>query len=558
MSPAARPSRRGPAGRDRSRPGSPGLPAAGAPVLAAFAALLILAPPASNYFWAVNGLRSLGTSAIAALLLVAALAALPALLRLRGAAVWWGIALVLALAVAFPLRERIHLLGDTQYRLRALQAQSLGLTGAIRLLVSPLDFALDVWGATLVHGLGIRLPVSISILGLALGLAYLGGAWRLSGRLGGASELRIALALALSLTGTLEAFAGYAEVAGLVAAASIWWWAELLAPMRSRGQALRSAAAFAVLLLGHRIALAAILPQLWRALGPPAEGDRPEARRALLGLTLGAIVLAGLAALRAGVFVQLGRDVADLLRSTAGRPLRPSDSANGLLLVAPLALLAPALAGRRVLGEWLRAPAFQWIAIAATPLLVALAWVFPIGETGLGAHRDWDANVLLGITLSAGAVSLLARLPANRLRLALALALPLLAVGALGWVAVNADPVVATARGVALGRAAPLLPGAQMAHLHDYFGQRAMDERRPDLAARHYRAGYEQGGGPRRLLLEAEAWLVSGNPEAARRALALARSRGPLNPELESSARELGRSLGGVGADSAAGGPPGP
>ena len=516
--------------------------------LAAAAALLLLAPAASNFFWAVNGLRSLPAPAMAGVLLLAALAALTPMLRLRGRALWWALAVALALAVAFPLRERIHLLGDTQYRIRALRAVSLGLTDSIRLLANPLDLALDVWGALMVHALQVPLLFSISLLGFGLGLLYLAGAWRVAGRLRAPAELRIALALAIALSGTLEGFAGYAEVSGLVAATAMWWWAELLAPLKDRAQAWRLTLAFLVLLLGHRIAVVAILPQLWRSLGPAAEGDRPEPRRLLTGLTLGAIVLAVVAMLAAGLAPQLARDVGDLASSLFGKPLRPSDSVNGLLLVALFALLAPFLAGGRRLAEWRRTPNFGWMAALAVPLLVALAWVFPIGETGLGAHRDWDANVLLGVTLTVGAASLLAGLPVARLRTALALVLPLLALQSFGWLAVNADPAAATARAVALGRDAPLLPPAQLAHVHDYFGQRAMDERDPARAAQHYEQAYQIGGNPRRLLLEAEAWLVSGDSTAAAGALSRARARGPLNAELETSARELERLLGQSGA----------
>jgi hypothetical protein len=119
----------------------------------------------------------------------------------------------------------------------------------------------------------------------------------------------------------------------------------------------------------------------------------------------------------------------------------------------------------------------------------------------------------------------------------------LLALQTFGWLAVNADTDAATQRAVALGRDAPLLPPAQLAHVHDYFGQRAMDERDPVRAARHYEQAYQIGGNPRRLLLEAEAWMVSGDSTAAAQALSRARSRGPLNAERETSARELERML---------------
>jgi hypothetical protein len=172
-------------------------------------------------------------------------------------------------------------------------------------------------------------------------------------------------------------------------------------------------------------------------------------------------------------------------------------------------------------------------------LLIALMWVFPFGENGLGLHRDWDTNVLLGVTLTVGAAVFLSGAGQPKLRAALPVTLPLLAITALSWVAVNADVGLATRRAIALATSPHALTDPQRAHLHAYFGQRAMDERHPEVAAPHYEQAFREGGNPRRALLAAEAWLLAGNEDAARAAIAAARGRGPLSSELEADARQI-------------------
>src|SRR5262249_112513 len=116
----------------------------------------------------------------------------------------------------------------------------------------------------------------------------------------------------------------------------------------------------------------------------------------------------------------------------------PTDLLNALLVVAPLAALAPWLAGAGAAREAVRRPDLRLGLLTALPLLAALIWLFPVGDSGLGAHRDWDANLLLGTALTVCGGILLARLPARRLRGALMGVLPALALAAGGWVAVNA------------------------------------------------------------------------------------------------------------------------
>jgi len=527
--------------RARVEAGLPPLALAG---VVAGALLLLLAPPDSARAWGVNGFRSLAPATALAVVLAALASAVVARFGPRSPAVWWSIVVGIALLLAFPLREQTHLLGDTQLRLRSEQAAARGVLTSWfalaweRLHAQPLDIVVDVTIPIALQRLGLSIRDAVSTVSAALALAFFAAGWRLAGRLGAPPGVRVALALALTIGGALEGFAGYSEVAGLVAVAVMWWWAEMLAPLATPFQAWRTALAFTGLILSHRLGAVMLLPQMWRALGPAAPGDRPAARRTLAGLTLAAVALAAVAAVPAGAARQIALDVREILRSLTPWPTHLGDVANTLLLLAPAApvALAAAPGSWRV---WTREPWFGWIAAAALPLLAAQVWVFPAGESGLGAMRDWDSGILLGITLTTAAGVLLARLPEALLRSALTAALPLLTLGAFAWVAVNADAVGATRRAQSLLRTPGALTVPQRAHLHAYFGQRGMDERHPEQAAPEYEAAYDLGGNPRRALLAAEAYLMAGNAAGGRRMLARARAGAPLTPELEHSFAEL-------------------
>jgi hypothetical protein len=79
-------------------------------LVAAWGALVVLAPPNSTWVWGVNGFRSVPWATRAVLLLAAAGAAALAALPRRSRAFWWALALVVAVAIAFPLHERAHAL----------------------------------------------------------------------------------------------------------------------------------------------------------------------------------------------------------------------------------------------------------------------------------------------------------------------------------------------------------------------------------------------------------------------------------------------------------------
>jgi hypothetical protein len=542
-----------PAPRQRARVAAraSGLPVAASIALALAAVALLVAPPESNWVWALNGLRSV--SAVARLLLVAtaAGAALLAVLRPRGARVWGGFSVAVALLLSFPLRERIHALGDTQIRLRSIAVFSARLFDVTmrewskELHANPLDVVVNVMGPVGLHRLGVPFPAAVSTITLLLALVFLAGAWRLAGRLGGPTALRVPLAAALVIAGSLEVFAGYSESTGLLLATAVWWWAEMLAPLDRRAAAVRVALAWFVVFLGHRMGLLLLLPMLVRALGPGREGDEAGARRLLAGLTVaGAIAAAGVLLVSTGG-PQLVMDLKDLLgrtgRGALPRLLGPSDVVNELILVAPLALLGPWFAGGGA-GRSLREPAALPLVVAAL-LLIPLGLLLPVGESGLGAQRDFDLNVLLGLTLTVLAARVLVTLPEPGLRRALALVLPVLTLAAGGFVAVNADEGAAVRRVLAMASRPPRMADPHLGALHVYLGQRAMDMSHPELAGPYYERAYQLGGNPRRELLASEAYAVAGDTAAARRTLASARAHGPLSPSLTRSAEAIDRML---------------
>ncbi len=531
-------------------PEPPGLTApspAALALLAAWGVALLAAPPASNAWWALNGFRSGSPEAGFGLVLVAIAAALLPGFRLRSVALAWMLGIGVALVVAFPLREKVHFLGDSQLRVRSIAAFGAGLFGegeewSRRLHANPLDIVVDFFAPVALTRIGLGVLRSVSVISLGLALLWLAGLWRVTVRLGTAAPARLWLCAALALTGALEAFAGYAESSALLIAVAAWWWAELLAPLEGRRQAIRTALAWLALALVHRIALLMLVPQLWRALGPALPGDRPESRRLLLRLTLGAAALAAILLLAGSGARLLADDWHNLVgsapRGGLPRVMGPADALNSLLLLAPLALLAPLVAGWTAFKAWAGSPAGRLVLVAMLPLLV-LAPLLPVGTSGFGAHRDWDLNLLLGFTLTLAAGGLLASLPLPRLRGALLVALPVLALAAASWVAVNADERASIRRVLALAADSTALAEPQRGTLHEFLGQRAMNLGQAAAAGAYYERAFEIGGNRRRLLLAAEAWVSAGDTLAARRALARARAGATLNPELDGAARRI-------------------
>lgn len=506
--------------------------------LAAFAILLFAAPPDANAFWGVNGFRSLRLDGRLGLLACAFIAALLAIRPWRSASQWWGVALPIAIVIAFPMRERIHFLGDTQVRLRSIAALHEGVVAesmrqwSATLHAAPLDLLVNLLGPAVLTRIGLTPVTSVSFVSLAIAIAFFAGLWRVSGRLLPEGGGRVALGLALATAGTLQLFAGFAESTGLLLACAAWWWAAMLVPLDRPARATAVAATWLVMALAHRVGFVMLLPLAWRALGTPLAGDKPPVRRRLL-------VLSGIAtAVAAGVLVlaggggQLASDIRDLL----GRMppvMRGDDLLNTLALIAPLAVLAPLVAGFGAARE----PRARLIAIAALPLLV-LAPLLPVAERGLGAVRDFDLSAQLGFTLTLLGGLVLATLPEPRRRGVLAFGLPVLALAAFAWLGVNASPRASERRVERLAQGPPRLPAPQLGTTFLFLGQRAMDLGRPAVAGACYDSAFAIGGNPRRALLAAEAWAVAGDTAQALRDIAIARSR-DLSPALQRAARQI-------------------
>jgi hypothetical protein len=531
--------------------GGPALEPPGPWALAASGALLALllaAPPASNAFWGVDGLRSLplpfGVLAIA----VAGFVTLAAMRMAR----WrWMLPLAAAVALAFPLHERLHLLGDTWVRTRFIErcvfdpatAPHFRALGE-QLHAQPLDNLIGCWGAIHMAPLLQSITGAVSAGSLLLAVLYFAALGQLARRFD-AGEFALPLAFAIALAGTLETFAGYAESGGIVLAAGAWWWVTLLRPLERPRDAAAVALAWLALFLSHRIALVALIPQLARAF-IVLPGDRVAARRLLVAVSLVAGALAW-AALRSGVASQaLGQDFEELGMSLrdwrALRLVAPVDLANLVVLVMPLALLAPLLAGVRAVREFVRSRSGLLHAIAFVPL-TPLLLVFPAAPHGLGAHRDWELAALPGlIANSAGAALLVCAAPARR-RAALWLVLPLLALIACGWVGLHADERASERSALALASGPGRLEGAQRAHLLTFLAYRAADRDDNARSAAWFDSSFAALPNVRTTMLAAEAWLRAGDVAAARRAMARAHARGPYPPELAAGGAVIDRMI---------------
>jgi hypothetical protein len=218
----------------------------------------------------------------------------------------------------------------------------------------------------------------------------------------------------------------------------------------------------------------------------------------------------------------------------------PSDIANLLVLVAPFALWAPVLAGWVATRAFLKRPESKLIIAAAVPLL---PFAILVGASGLGLHRDWDASALLGMTLTVGAVTLLATLSAAKLRAALVATLPLAMLISLGWVAVNADEAASLARAEALATMPPLLAPSQRGQILFYLGGWATTHGQPSKAAEFYEMSYRLAPTPNRGMLAARAWAAAGRPAAALRMLGHLRARVDLDSATRARAEALEQQL---------------
>ena len=528
-------------------------------IAGAWALLLLVAPAAHNAFWAVNGLRSVPLPVALALLVAAALAAIAAAKPPRAAWTASLAALALALLLGFPLRERLHLLGDTAGRRGSVavfanrEAQhSLG-EWSRALHAQPLDLLTGLLAPGWITRATGHLNLGVSGVLAVLALVFFAGAWRLARRLSPAGESAWPLWIALFAWGGLEAYAGYTESAGVLLAAGVWWWCAMLEPVARRRDAFVLALAWLGVWLSHRIAFALLVPQLVRLLARPHAGDATAARREAVIWTLVVAAMA-LAAQWAGGG-QLGRDVADVLQPPAADALAsvPTDLLNLALFSAPLALLAlllDGIDGWRKLAASEAAPAL----LAGTLVLLPTAFPLPVSGNGLGVQRDWDLSILLGLTLTLAGAIAIAKLPAARRRTALLLAAPLLVLQTGAFVAVNADLPAASDRARALVQRPPTLGRQQASGVLMVLGDRALGQGHAVEAAQMLIASWQMVPSPARGLHAVRACYLAGDLTSARKLLADVRGRAALPPSEAADARSLEQLIEAGARDSAAAG----
>lgn len=477
---------------------------------------LLRAPAGIPTLWAFDGFRSVEPLVRVGLLIATALVAV--LCWTRPTSRLWALAAVAgATLVSFPLRESIHWLSDTALRLNAWHDAAQG-GGSFAdwqrvLHAAPLDQLLDFRLAVWLHRLGLPEVTVASVLSLAGLVAYGAACLRIARRFADDPRDRPALAAFVVLAGALQAFAGYAESAGLLLAAFAWWLALLLEPVGSRGAAARLAAAWLVFGLCHRVAVLE-WPVLLARAAWPVPADTRAGRRALVVAALVAPV-ALLALQGAAAAPQLRADAADLVRAwralAHANARTRADLLGALVLLAPAALIGALLATRRA---W-RAGRHELraLALAAAPLLLVMP-ALPLGVNGLGIERDWDLLSLPALALGVAGVALIAR-GALPVRHAAALALPVIALQTASWLAVNADPAASVDRAIALASDPGHLADPQRSHLLMYLGDRARSAEDPMLAADLYERSFLLSGNPRRALYAASAWLAAGDTDSA-------------------------------------------
>lgn len=430
-----------------------------------------------RYWWGIDLARDLPAPAFWLPWAACALALLPPVAgfvtsRLPRPA--WAHALLAGLALAalvWLLPERSYVTGDT-----GLRHGDFANAPHPELLV-PQALPADLW-------LHYHLPRAVAVH-TPFGAEAAGRAWgALLALLGACAAFSLARAVARGPAAALAAFAialftaqltlcnGYAKsivemnLLVLVAAGA------LLSLARGGRGVLRLGLAVAGALLLHRSAVA-LLPAWLAGVALAARADRTAFRRPATGLgalaPLAALAVSGprawhtlstfdMATHRVG-----GAHGAWLAAAVA--PAHLMDALQTLLLVAPLAVLAPALFARR---DWARRRETAALLALALPQLALLVFVRP--QQGL--FRDWDVFVTAGLAVSAFVAWLAAEAidgtpGAGWFALPLALAA---AVPSVQWLAHQTDPPRALARADDVLAGPPTRPFDERAAGFDHLG----------------------------------------------------------------------------------------
>jgi len=342
-----------------------------------------------------------------------------------------------------------------------------------------------------------------------------------------ALALRGASALAVAAVafcgGALGLFTGYskafAEMVVLTAAAAAFG----IAAIRSGRGLLPLGLVVAIGLVLHRSALglvpaAALAWALWlRAHG---SGGAWRRRGPLVALAIPVVALA----------VMLPRIVSVALRwdpthfasaeimaqggiwKAAFAGSRPADLLSLVLMLSPLALIAPALA---LAGARPRGREALFLLLLALPFVAVAPFLHPVG----GLFRDWDDFAATGSALSMLTAALVAETLRRAARPWLAVAVTLaVAAPALQWLAHHTDANRGIARALAGVREPPARAGSERASIWDYLGMRNYQLERWKDSADAFRHAVETAPSPRMLQQWAMAETMAGNLEAAREA----------------------------------------
>jgi tetratricopeptide (TPR) repeat protein len=430
------------------------------------------------------------------------------------------IAALAAAAMALGLPDQARFTGD--FLIRQGTIEEALLPERVWPQALPLDIALHFRlplalsrGAGLDPNLYGRLSGAAMAAALALAAAWLA---RAAGFRRGAALVAWSGAF---FVGTLALFTGYNKgLAGLAVLALAIGAAGVRVAREGRGHlALGALLALAVAL--HRSGPAFLAAGLvaWIAGGRA----RPGAWRERSALAAAALPLAALAGFGPKIVQTLGgydrvhyapADVA-----AAGGPLaaalapaRLADTANLVVLLAPLAVALPpvAIAFGRALP---RRREGRVLAALAAPALAAFPLLRPIN----GPFRDWDVFAPFAAGLAALAAWLaghaLQRAPA-RAWVAPAAALAL-AVPALQWVAHQADLPRGIARAEAFAVESPARSGNERALTWDYVGTRWNQVQNYGPSAAAFRRATEYAPSPRLLFQWALSEVMAGNPRGA-------------------------------------------
>ncbi len=345
----------------------------------------------------------------------------------------------------------------------------------------------------------------------------------------------VAVAAVAFFGGALGLFTGYskafAEMVVLTAATAAFG----IAAIRTGRGLLPLGLAVAIGLVLHRSALglvpaAALAWTLWlRAHGG---GGKWRQRGPLVSLALPVITLAVMGprivsiALRwdpthfasAEVMAQGG------VWKAAFAGSRPADMLSLVLILSPLAVLAPALALAGGLarghaggfaGDRTRGREALFLGALALPFVAVAPFLHPVG----GLFRDWDDFAATGAALSMLTAWLVAETLRRSARPWLGVAVTLaVAVPAIQWLAHPTDADRGIARALAAVGEPPSRSGSERASIWDYLGMRNYQLEHWRASADAFRHAVETAPSPRMLQQWALAATMAGDLEAAREA----------------------------------------